>query len=120
MLKCLDNAIAAGDEEEELAEEAAHLHLEEGDEVCALVTGGSSHSSGKEDPLAPQGSSPLHSTLTKHRSSRSSVGRHRQSSETVVSSSDMEGSDTWEKESGLGGDTPVKSPKDKIKSPKKI
>ena len=135
MLLCLDNAIAAGDEltEEEilLEREGQMVLLEPGEEAGGGVgtgTGGgtvasSSHSSGKDDHQIPLTGSPLFSATAKARSVRNSAGRHRPTTETFVSSSDMDASDTWEKESGAGtGETPVKvkkdKDKDKVKSPK--
>lgn len=101
MLLCLDNAIAAGDESEP-EEEDVTTTQPTGEEPSSPILPSSSNSSGKDDPQFVPGGSPGHNGLTKHRSGRiSSVTRHRHTVETVVSSSDMEASDNWEKEQGL-------------------
>ena len=117
MLLCLDNAIAAGDEMEE---EEIPLIPPTGEDFTSLFLATSSHSSGKDEILSITGGSPIHSGLAKHRSARVSGGtRHRHTTETVVSSSEMDASDNWEKESGvINAESPMKE-KTKEKSPKK-
>lgn len=121
MLLCLDNAISAGDEAEDVSTPEEVLGGEgEGDVPLTQVSSSKSNNT-DPGPFPPGTTSPIGS---KHRNGRTSSGsRPRHITETVVSSSDMDASDKWELEPGLFKSVPAvkeKKSKDKEKKSKDV
>ena len=118
MLLCLDNAISAGDEAEEVSTPEEVLGGVEGGDLSLTQVSSSKSNNTDTGPFPPGTTSPIGS---KHRTGRTSSGsRPRHITETVVSSSDMDASDKWELEPGLSKSVPsVKEKKTKDKDKEK-
>ena len=115
MLLCLDNAISAGDEAEEVSTPEEVLGGGEGGDLALTQVSSSKSNNTDSGPFPPGTSSPIGS---KHRTGRTSSGsRPRHITETVVSSSDMDASDKWELEPGLSKTVPAVKEK-KVKDKK--
>jgi hypothetical protein len=110
MLKCLDNAISAGDEEEGDGETGA----EEKEVISPQKITEEEVRKGISKEMSITPPVPL-----RPRSRISAGGRHRHM-ETVVSSSDMDASDTWETEYTEKGAKMKKDMKEKHKSSSSI